>query len=75
MLKSLKDAAKIQIHTGVHLHRRKQVNIVTNEDGEPLWTGTSIFKACRWCLDNGHHLLTLHHDEKNVRVLLGEPLD
>lgn len=75
MPKAMQTPPIVQIHTGVHLHRRKQVNIVTNDDGEPLWTGASIFKACRWCLDNEFFTVTMHHDDDHIRVMLAEPLD
>ena len=75
MSKELETAAKVEIHTGVHLHRRKQVNVVTNEDGEPLWTGASIFKACDWCLENGHYSVTMYLEGEHIRVMLAKPLD
>lgn len=68
-------AEKMQIHTGLHITRRKQMNVVTNSDGEPQWTGNSIFKACRWCLDNEHFSVEMHHEGEKIRVILGEPTD
>lgn len=75
MPNAINSASKLQIHTGVHITRRKQMNIVTNDDGEPLWTGASIFAACRFCLDNEQYHVTLHHEDEHIRVILGEPAD
>lgn len=75
MPKAMQTASKVQIHTGVHITRRKQMNVITNEDGEPLWTGASIFKACRWCMDNDLFSVTMHHEDDVLRIMLGEPLD
>lgn len=67
------DDETLQIHTSVHVTRRKQMNVITNAEGEPLWTGVSIFEACRWCLDNERYAVTMHKDGEQIRVLLGEP--
>ena len=75
MPKAMETASKLQIHTGVHITRRKQMNIVTNEDGEPLWTGASIYEACRYCMDNGDYDVTLHFVDVHIRLMLGEPRD
>ena len=74
MQKATEPVEKVEIHTGIHIMRRKQTNVVTNEDGEPLWTGASIFKACRFCMDNGHYSVTLHCDSEHIRVMLAEPI-
>lgn len=75
MPKAIETASKMQIHTGVHITRRKQMNMVVNPKGITLWSGASIFKACRWCLDNGHYSVTMHNDGETIRVMLAEPLD
>jgi len=72
MPKLIEVASKIQIHTGIHITRRKQLNVVTNEDGEPLWTGASIFQACRYCIENDHKTVTMHHEGERIAVILGE---
>ncbi len=66
---------KIQIHTSIHITRRKQMNVVTDDHGEPLWTGASIFDACRWCLDNEHYTVSMHKDGEYIRLMLGEPTE
>lgn len=73
MPKALEPASNIEIHTGVHILRRKQVNIITNSAGEIYWTGASIFKACRWCLDNEHFSVTMWDGLEHIRVMLAEP--
>lgn len=75
MPKALETVPNIEIHTGVHMFRRKQVNIITNADGVIFWTGTSIFKACRWCLDNEHYSVTFHNEDDSIRVMLAEPME
>ena len=73
MPKAMETPSKIQIHTGVHLTRRKQMNLVTDDAGEVQWTGASIFEACRWCLDNEHYSVEFHHGDEHIRVMLAEP--
>lgn len=75
MNNKLETVATIEIHTGVHILRRKQTNIITNGDGEIYWTGASIFKACRWCLDNEHYSVTMWDELESIRVMLAEPTE
>jgi len=67
--------SKIEIHTGIHITRRKQMNIVVNSVGDPIWTGASIFQAMKYCLDNEHYAVTLHHEGDHIRLMLGNPVD
>jgi len=67
--------SEIQIHTGIHITRRKNLNVVTDGEGEPIWTGGSIFKACRWCLDNEYKVVSLHLEGEVLRLLIEEADD
>ena len=75
MPKAMETAPDVRIHTGVHLMRRKQVCLITIGEEPAIWTGASIFDACRWCLDNEYFSITMHHDDEYIRVMLAEPLD
>lgn len=59
------------LHTDCHVMRRKTVNVITNDEGEPVFTGARTWDAFNWLLETGNFSFMLHHENKQMRVMLG----
>lgn len=60
-----------EVHTSVHLMRRKQTNVVLNDHKEPCWTGNRIFDALQYLVDNEIYTAKIVHEDRELRIMLG----
>ena len=59
------------VHTGLHVTRRKQMNAITDHEGDPVWTGARIFDALQWLVDNEIYEARIDHGFRQLRIMLG----
>ena len=63
------------VHTGVHVTRRKQMNVVSDDAGDVCWTGASIYSAFEYLLDAEVYSFRIVHEGQAIRVCIGRVTD
>lgn len=57
-----------ELHADVEFSRRKRLHHITDNHGEPVWSGARIFDAFQWFLDNQRYTFELRQEGRTIRV-------
>jgi hypothetical protein len=59
------------VHTDVKMTRRKTMCHITDDAGEAVWSGGSVFDAFEQMIELRQYSFELRHEDRTLRIIVG----